>query len=334
MGRTSPRIPAFVLLAAAVLSAGDASPAVKVFGALNVFIPSRPDTNRIRVDSSRKVTKVGLGDTCPPKKARVRKLKLQKARKLKGKLFARRLRIKWNRGECLGTTGGVARGASTVDPADHEFRLELVLDNESTNAAGSFSSDDPSLNQPQFAARDEAAGACTTPAQIGSDVNYAAFCKDQLDSALSSFVACTCIALDACDQELRSCLDRCAGRGDCATCGNVMNECAAKFCPEAQPCFDAIRNATKCKGSFRCANGRCVRADHVCDRVNDDCGDGSDETDELCDDEAACCQATRGCPSEAIVEGAGEEFTCICCGEDQSCSADFSQGCAPTSPPP
>lgn len=79
-------------------------------------------------------------------------------------------------------------------------------------------------------------------------------------------------------------------------------------------------------GTFACDNGEVICADVVCN-TQDDCGDGSDESSELCGDPTHCCVATQGCPSET---GSTCGETCCCCPYGQICDQDnWANGCVP-----
>ena len=45
--------------------------------------------------------------------------------------------------------------------------------------------------------------------------------------------------------------------------------------------FFSDRNITCGPKEFKCANGKCITGSWKCDR-QDDCGDGSDENDDVC----------------------------------------------------
>lgn len=70
--------------------------------------------------------------------------------------------------------------------------------------------------------------------------------------------------------------------------------------------------------TYNCVNGRIISADLVCNGHNN-CGDGSDETEEKCGSEASCCILTGGCPSERS-HTCGE--FCCCCPDGQVCDRD------------
>lgn len=79
-------------------------------------------------------------------------------------------------------------------------------------------------------------------------------------------------------------------------------------------------------GTFACDNGEVICADVVCN-TQYDCGDGSDESSELCGDPTHCCVATQGCPSET---GSTCGETCCCCPYGQICDQDnWANGCVP-----
>jgi hypothetical protein len=74
---------------------------------------------------------------------------------------------------------------------------------------------------------------------------------------------------------------------------------------------------------FKCANGKAICADLVCNRQNN-CGDNSDEG-AFCNNDTTCCVATKGCPGET---GSSCADTCCCCPYGQVCDRqNFSNGC-------
>ena len=77
-------------------------------------------------------------------------------------------------------------------------------------------------------------------------------------------------------------------------------------------------------GRFRCADGGRTCNENACDGTND-CGDGSDESSDLCTPEVLCCINSNGCPGEA---GGTCSAQCCCCGSNQRCSrSPFLDGC-------
>lgn len=108
------------------------------------------------------------------------------------------------------------------------------------------------------------------------------------------------------------------GRVSRANLNEIVSACGACDEPSCQGLADI-----EC--DFDCRNGNRIPSGQVCNG-SDDCGNGADEAEAVCNSQVACCIATNSCPDET---GTSCGLTCCCCPLNEVCDPNPNNGCVP-----